>query len=62
MAYATFNATDSDKMSWMGVSRLVNSSWSDIHSHGSNSPVIASVEGISRYVMNIFKRGVVLTE
>ena len=48
VAYATFNATGADKMSWLSVSRLLSSSWNDIYSADSDRPVIASVTGFHR--------------
>ena len=45
VAYATFNATGADKMSWFNVSRLLTSSWNDIYSADSSHPLIASVTG-----------------
>ena len=53
MAYATFNASGSDKMSWMNVSRLVNSSWNDVQFHGSDNLAMASLEGIYRFILQL---------
>ena len=52
VAYATFNATGSDKMGWMNISRLVNSSWMDIRSYDKKTPPIAAIGGLRfRYVL-----------
>ena len=54
MASARFNASGSDKMNWMSISRLVSSSWSDVQSQGGTSLDIASLEGLDRYLRAIF--------
>ena len=54
VAYARFNASGSDKMNWMNISRLVTSSWSDVQAQGGNSLDFASLEGLDRYLRAIF--------
>ena len=44
-AFAIFNATGSDKMSWMSSDRLMTSSWDNITEYISIKPVTVSVIG-----------------
>ena len=48
VAFAIFNATDSDKMTWMSTERLLTSSWNDIAEYMAIKPVTVSVLG--RYI------------
>lgn len=48
VAFATFNARGTDKMSWLSADRLINSSWDDVREFANSNPTTISV--IGRYV------------
>ena len=51
VAVAVFNATNSNKMTWMSTDRLMTSSWNDITEYMAIRPAIISVDG--KYVCDV---------
>ena len=45
VAFATFNGSSSDKMSWMSEDRLIESSWEDLSDYMAEEPVVVSLQG-----------------
>ena len=53
VAFATFNASGTNKQSWMSAERLLNSSWDDLTPDTQHKNPTVSVDGM--YVYNVFR-------